>query len=630
MKRFCIIFSIASLPFLTFISQPTFAQQKVKFGKVSQKELEMTQYDKDTTASAVVLYDKGVLDARTLNFTRHYRIKILKKSGYDWANKVLEIPSKSSVRGYTFNLENDKVERTKLTNESVFQEEVVEDFYVLKIFMPNVKVGSVIEIQYSHFLPPFMWKFQEEIPVAYSELELQHNTYINFSKNMLGYGRVETIGPDHWMTRNMPALKPEPFINSLNNYITRVEMEIRSINLPGVFYRDYATDWRQVYKTLNDSESFGKELDRMSFMKSEAKDILEKYSTDEEKLQAAYKFIHENIKWNGISRLYASNDLTTIFKKDKIGNSADVNLSLISLLRKMDYDVRTIVLSTVDHGMLSFAVPSLDKLNYVVGYLKLNGKEYLLDATEPDLPMGMLPNRCLNGNARLMGEYLNEWIDLTPSDKKYKESISAEFTLDETGSLTGKISCERADYAALEFRKELKEESNEEKYIENLEVKYNGLRINDYSLINKDEEINDPVKEEFDVGLTDMMDDLGGTVAFTPLFFRVSYENPFKLENRIFPVHFKQPISKNYVVRLSIPEGYSFVNLPQPVNVALPDNGGKFMYSAAKVNDTEVQIFYRLEINSTIFVPETYPYLQKLYSIIIDSVSKQLLIKSKT
>ena len=38
------------------------AQDKNKFGKISEDELTMTQYAKDTSAEAVVLFDVGVLD----------------------------------------------------------------------------------------------------------------------------------------------------------------------------------------------------------------------------------------------------------------------------------------------------------------------------------------------------------------------------------------------------------------------------------------------------------------------------------------------------------------------------------------------------------------------------------------
>jgi hypothetical protein len=606
------------------------AQDKIKFGKISEDELKMTQYAKDTSAEAVVLYDLGVLDGSSLQFSRYLRVKILKKSGYERANLIVNVPGKSDVKGMTHNLEGGEVVKTKLTKESIFQEEVVEDLTVLRVFMPNVKVGTVIEIEYSHFGPPFEWKFQDEIPVKYSELYLQSNSYIDFSKNMYGYVAVKQVSPERWVAKDMPAMRPEPFTNSINNYVAKLEMDIRRIEIPGVLYKDYASDWNSIYNTLAESTRFGKELAKGGYLKSEAKRIMEFYQSPEQRIAQAHAFIKEQIKWNGNERLYASNDLNIVYKKDKIGNSADVNLSLIAMLRQMDINAQPVVLSTVDNGVLSFAVPCLSKLNYVVGYVKLGDKEYFLDATEPNLPVGMLPERCLNGNGRLIGPAVNKWIDLTPTERIDKELIQAEYVLQRDGTITGNIDCRRVDYAALSFRDRMKEFTNQDDYLEQIERKYHGLEITDYSIKNKDEILDEPVNEVFSVDVTEMADNLGNTIAFSPLFFNIDQDNPYKSASRMYPVHFKQPVHKTSLVTFTLPEGYTFVDLPEPVNVKLPDNGGSFVYSVSKISENKVQILYKFDIRKVVFLPEDYPILQRLHTIILENMSKQLLIRNRT
>ncbi len=629
LRLFKLAFNATLLVFL-MQSETLFAQEKIKFGKIGMEDVKMKQYEKDTAASAVILYDQGILNGTNLNFTRHYRVKILKKTGYDWANLIVEVPNRSSVKGYTYNLENGEIVKTKLSKESIYQEELVEDLFVLRIFMPNVKEGSVIEIEYSHLGPPFVWRFQEEIPVMYSELELQPNTYIDFSKNMFGYEPLSEVSSDRWVARNMPAIMSEPFTNSINNYITKMEIEVRSINIPGTLYRDYASTWENVYKTLMRSGAFGEELSRPYYMKKEAEGIMANYSTTEERIVAAHKLIRENIKWNGEERLYASKDLPNIFKNDKIGNSADVNLSLIALVRQMDIGALPVLISTVDNGILSLASPSLSKINYVIGYVKVDGKPYFLDATEKNVPAGMLPERCLNGHGRLIGENINNWVELTSEKMVDSEVIQAEFVLDDFGSVTGSINCRSEEYAGIRVRDKILEINNEEDYLEKIEEKYNGLKIINYSVSNKDESLHKPIVEEFEVDITEMVDDLGGTMAFSPLFFKVDTENPFKSISRTYPIHFKEPITKKYLVTVKLPAGYSFMELPKPVNVSLPDNAGRFVYSVNKVNDNEISIVYRINISKTIFLPDDYPYLQKLHSIIVDNLNQHILIKSKT
>ena len=110
------------IPFLCIPVLEVFSQSgPYKYGKVQEEELQMRTYDKDTSAAAVILSDFAVSHFRLngdvkLITERRTRIKILKKTGYTWAN--VEVPmyqngsSKETItgiKGYTYNLENGKI-----------------------------------------------------------------------------------------------------------------------------------------------------------------------------------------------------------------------------------------------------------------------------------------------------------------------------------------------------------------------------------------------------------------------------------------------------------------------------------------------------------------------------------------
>ena len=91
--------------------------QSAKFGRVSEEEIKMSMYDKDTAAAAVILSDYGstrfeYIGELKVVFERHLRIKIFKKSAYDWADVVVPYYQKgtgrenvTNVKGFTYNLE---------------------------------------------------------------------------------------------------------------------------------------------------------------------------------------------------------------------------------------------------------------------------------------------------------------------------------------------------------------------------------------------------------------------------------------------------------------------------------------------------------------------------------------------
>src|SRR5205814_9337506 len=66
-----VLFSL-SLILIVFII-PATAQEKIRFGKIEFPDLQMKRYAADTSAHAVILYDKGVLDGNSGKFTRHVR-----------------------------------------------------------------------------------------------------------------------------------------------------------------------------------------------------------------------------------------------------------------------------------------------------------------------------------------------------------------------------------------------------------------------------------------------------------------------------------------------------------------------------------------------------------------------------
>ena len=91
MKR-SILFSVAfcMLSFMTVHAQSI--PVNTKYGKVSREEVEMTSYQLDTSAVALVLYedlnmiiDFNATGGFSLVRKKHMRIKILKEEGLDWA-----------------------------------------------------------------------------------------------------------------------------------------------------------------------------------------------------------------------------------------------------------------------------------------------------------------------------------------------------------------------------------------------------------------------------------------------------------------------------------------------------------------------------------------------------------------
>ncbi len=609
------------IAFVMIIANSYASNAPIKYGKVSMEELEMTTYELDSTAPAVVLCDYGVWSLQDYMFKKIMRIKILTKEGLEYANQVYPSDDGTTIRGKTFNLVNGEIQVDKLKSESIFKERIYEDYFNYRIAMPNVKVGSVIDIEITHFGIPAVWYFQKLIPVKWSELIIPQSMYIDYRKHFFGYQPLSLNTSEHWIAKDVPAFKSEPFINSAENYITKFEFDILSYHFPG-FYKEYTTDWNAVARRLEESSYFGSVLNVALYLGSTAKTIEEADSTQLGRMKLAFEEA-KKVKWNEELNFLSSHSNLSIAYKDQIGNSADINLNLINLLRKLKIEADPVVLSTRANGILPFMFPSFNKLNYVIVSAKVNGTTYLLDATDEYSPIGLLPVRCLNGKGQLMREDKSTSVSLD-TDKKELITEVYSLTLNDDLTLSGKVESQLKDYGAYNFRHYYKSFNSEDEMLDDFMENNKGISISDYK-VNNLELLEEPIKETYQITCKDQIYSIDNKYYFTPLMHLKTDENPFKAEERKYPVNFPYCTQKKYVMQVDLPQNYSISSLPKPLKMLLPNNGGSVLYVVQNVGN-KLSVIYQFNINKTDFTYDEYQYLREFYAQLIAKQAEPVIL----
>ncbi len=617
--KFLVLFLLLSINYAIAGKAP------IKYGKPDIEDLKMSVYEPDSTCEAVILCNYGHFNANDFEFTQTLRVKILKQSGTHWANKSFPSVGKNTfVRGKTFNLENGKIVENKLKGESIFKERVFGDYYNINIAMPNVKVGSVIDIQVTSPGLPRKWRFQELIPVKWSELVIEESEYVNYQKNFFGYISLNYPSTNHWTVANVPAFKVEPYMDSYKNYISKLEFDIKSISFPG-FYQEFATTWEQVSGTLYESDYFGSILrSGCVFLKDIAQEIESNCSTDKEKLQQAFEKI-KIVKWNEKnSETTSSVNLNSVYK-DKIGNSADINFMLIKLLKRLDLNAYPVIMSTRSNGQLSMISPSLNKLNYVICCVEIDGERILADPTEENLPLGLIPERAINSQGRLvLSKHKTEWIKLS-TDRKDRQQAMYNLKLEDDNTITGKRTAIYTEYAAYSKREELKSYNSEEDYLAEYESDHSGLTILSYDLKNK-ENIYERFVEEWSIKLKRHVEVVGDLTMINLHMFEQEKENIFKTDKRIYPVNYPYSSSKVSTVKLELPDSYTVSELPKPVRLVLPNKGGSFTVSYS-VQENYIMMSCMVNIKQKLFLPDEYPYLKEFFAQIVKKHAEPIILK---
>lgn len=213
--------------------------KKVKYGKITLEELSMTTYAKDTSADAVVLYSYGEFDQNRLSFTQQIRIKILHQAGKKKASMVFFGKLKRTIKGCTYNLENGRIIKTRLKKESIFEVRTYGSNYNTKIALPNVRVGSVIEIEVTQDGIPSYYYFQQDIPVIYSALFFPPNPYIDIKCKESNTIDFTYKNATTWIAQDLPAFKSQPYMRRENDYKVRVEFELVAILANQIYSNKY-------------------------------------------------------------------------------------------------------------------------------------------------------------------------------------------------------------------------------------------------------------------------------------------------------------------------------------------------------------------------------------------------------
>lgn len=623
-----------------------------KMGQTTLEELKMTVYAKDSSASAVVLYEHtnrypDKFNDETPRTDYYYRIKILNKSSFNLADIVVNLYKKqkiTNISAVSYNLkENGTIETTILLNKDIFTVKEDENWVIKKFTLPNIKEGTVIEYKYS-ILSPYLsikdWNFQSDIPKIKSKFDaaiLGNYTYhiklvgplkLNFNEVTVDKKCVfiEGIGSGacviyNYSMNDIPAFKEENYMLSKKNYISRLTFDLKSSTSYRGVVKNLTTTWEQADESLK-KQFFNNQTSKKKYFKKNIPDSILNTENNLIRAKQVYSFIQNHYSWNNKNWTNEDAKVKRAFK-EKTGNVGEINISLYNSLKAANIDANLLVLSTRDNGMPTKLFPIIYDYNYVIVKATISNKEYYLDATDKFLPFGQVPVRALNGEARVISfKEDGEWTVLKPFQKSTK-STRLSLKLDKNGEFSGTLNIKRTGYSAANKRKEIAG-INEEDYLSEFESENVDIEVEEYK-VRAEKDIKKPLQESFNITIF-KSDQLKNKVRINPFFFERIKENPFKLKERTYPVDFAYPRKSNYSLSLKIPENYKITQLPKDIAIALPNNGGRFILKTVQKNNL-ITLFIRFSIHKKSYSSEKYFTLKEFFKQIVIAESADIILE---
>jgi len=661
MKKLVVVFLL--------LSQLSLFAQNYKFGKVSKEELKEQFYPLDSTANAAYLYKYKKVsfnysgeEGWTLVTEVVERIKIYNKEGLNEATKQIayykpESGSNETVSGLkavTYNLEKGKIIKKKLSKKEIFDEKRNKSWSIKKITFPSVKEGAVLELKYK-VSSPYVQSIesvilQEDIPVKKIEIHIRIPEYYVFKKYSKGYLPINlketkenrtinytyrendrdvsldiekvTLFENIYKIEedNTPALKQEDYVGNIDNYRSTFSLELSYKKFPNSAVKPYARSWEDVSKQIHEYPHFGTELNKTSYYKNDLPAELQTTSNEFEKAAIIFQFVKSKVKWNENNGKYTQFGVKKAYKEG-VGNVADINLMLISMLRSAGLNANPVLVSTRTNGVPIY--PTLDGFNYVIAMVEsVSGSYVLLDATEMYSVPNILPVRALNWNGRKVTKDGNSsWVKLTSSRHALEENmVMVKITDDMT--VEGFIRTKYNNLHALNYRNN-NNHITEESLIIKLEEEYK-LEIEDYKVVNN-KILGKPVVRSVKFISEDLIEEINGKLYISPILFLTADTNPFKLKERKFPIDFTTPRKDKNTVSIQIPEGYKVESLPESIAIGLPENLGVFRYQVKQVGN-KIKTISVLQFNQTVISHEYYSELKGFYNELVKKQSEKIVL----
>ncbi|MGG5210437.1 transglutaminase domain-containing protein [Chryseobacterium sp. MIQD13] len=636
--------AVCCFAFNMFFSQHKFLVQPA----FDETDLKKTNSLIEKSAPAEILYNSvryhianNSIGPNFLVEKEYYsKIKIYdKKNAEEWLNIEIPIYSGNVLDKYevkVYNLVNNKVEKILIDKKEQLKENFTKGLRFFKLAIPNVSDGAVIEYKYkisSSNIFNTSYFLEYNIPVVYQEFNLEY-PHENLDYTFDTTGTV--IKPDHQYNNseahlgvsydiirfgyeNTKSKQKESFVKDLNRNRAKVRPEVKSYSAGNYRYTTFKS-WNKIAELLYTSDNFG------NYLNSNVKDILPEsiktYYDPLERANKIFNFVKENYKWNRNDDVIASQGLSKLLKT-KSGNSADINLFLIMLLRNAGIEANPVLISTTDHGILNITAPGLDEVNFVLASVKINDQIHFYDGTSYASKANLLPERDWNDFGILIEK--DKGTDLSFSNtniSKKEQVIKASVDL-ENSIIKGTFTQKDNGMFAIEAYDEF--DFNKDKYNESFKTKYGA----DIKEVESKLTENGDFETQMKFSGNNLMDVVGSKIVINPFLFLTSGNDTFnQTDERRYQIDFISAFEKEKRIELEIPADYKVTSFPKDKKIQTDDKEIAYSYKSETVGNKLI-ITSKINIASQNYPKEYYPFFKQVWKVMSDSENQVIILVKK-
>lgn len=623
------------------------------FGQVSDDDLEMTVYEKDSSAAAVYLmnYCKARYDEIKKQpyyyYDYHYQIKLLNRSAFDEADIAFYFYKKRPVENLKAVIHYIEDGERKSTEVTEFQTIDVSKYTkAYKFAFPNVKEGAVLEYRYTRvsnsIALPRDFYFQKKYPVKHAEYHFIFPGYRDYQMlqpdlkfDEFDYREVpmtkrlsttKTLTEYWWKAYDIPGLPSEPYINNVMDYRHKIRLQVVSFFIGGGTKENkYKPEWMALgadfqffldryYENYRPTPQVRKILKPL-------KEQITGTTSDIDKLRLLYDYVQNSIEWNEQYTRFLTQSMEDTYK-DKSGTSADINLFLYRLLKHYGMEVYPIMVSSRENGRITKEYPFVEQFDHLILQVNIYDRKIIIDATDKTYPYDLLPAGAIGQEGFLVKKGGSTFINLNLKKAEHTQTIDA--TITPVGTIQGTINAIYKNYAAHDVR-EMYKKDGKETYQSTYFEQSTDFKINELITENLEDK-NKALVENLTFEINDVVQVADDLLYCNALMGMNPIEHPFKAKTRKLPIELLYPSLNRNIIKVKIPDGYAIESLPEDLNISLPKNGGEYTFAITQ-KDNVIAITSSIYIKRLYFEIEEYEEIQEFFNQIEAIQNSQIVLK---
>jgi hypothetical protein len=505
-------------------------------------------------------------------------------------------------------------------------------YKILEFEMPDVEKGSVIEYKYTlerryiEELPDFY--FAHRVPTREATLYVQNADFIRYDvvdqnvdfdlhyeeqrvdtsniPMVFTYQRPEPVFIQKWSAEDIPAVDASTYISSIDDIRAKMKFQISEFGIPR---QSLENSWDYVAAQIFRNNNPYKAIEEYDELENLGREVAENEESDEKAMDTVFRLLNGTIQFNEETAVFPERGLSHVIEGEP-ANQAEINLTLLAMLRGAGIDAKPLYLSNRNFGRINKSFPSLFQFNSMLIVAEVNGEKYFMDASYRNSVPNLIPVEAYNEQGMALAENEYEWIDISPDKSVFKLDIVMDANLTHDGTLKGTLSAQTRGYPAQQIRQNLDRGTPLREIIretffdvyEELELSGNEIRVDESDL--------DNVRVSTSFEIPNYAVSFTEGIEFRPMVVGYLFRNPFEPNERRSPVTLDAPemLSINY--KIELPDGFS-------VDVSGGTNStslrGAQLIEEYLTDQNTIEYSFDIEIRRKEFPADDYTQLRRMY-----------------